>query len=61
VKGRKIASRSTHGTGCAFSTALACQLALGRNLVDAARAAKRYVESALRSAPALGKGIGPVI
>jgi hydroxymethylpyrimidine/phosphomethylpyrimidine kinase len=61
VKGRKIPSRSTHGTGCAFSTALACQLALGRNLVDAARAAKRYVEAALRSAPALGKGIGPVL
>lgn len=61
LKGRKIPGRSTHGTGCAFSTALACQLALGRNLLEAARAAKRYVESALRSAPALGKGIGPVV
>jgi hydroxymethylpyrimidine/phosphomethylpyrimidine kinase len=61
IKGRKIPSRSTHGTGCAYSTALACQLALGQNLVDAARAAKRYVESALRTAPALGKGIGPVL
>jgi hydroxymethylpyrimidine/phosphomethylpyrimidine kinase len=61
LKGRKIPGRSTHGTGCAFSTALACQLALGCNLVEAARAAKRYVESALRCAPALGKGIGPVL
>jgi hydroxymethylpyrimidine/phosphomethylpyrimidine kinase len=61
LKGKKIRTRSTHGTGCAFSTALACQLALGRNLLDAAKAAKRYVESALRSAPAIGKGIGPVL
>ncbi len=59
--GKKISSSSTHGTGCAFSTALACNLALGRNLLDAARAAKRYVESALKSAPRLGRGIGPVV
>jgi hydroxymethylpyrimidine/phosphomethylpyrimidine kinase len=61
LKGRRIAGRSTHGTGCAFSTALACNLALGKNLLDAAKAAKRYVESALRTAPALGKGTGPVL
>jgi hydroxymethylpyrimidine/phosphomethylpyrimidine kinase len=61
LKGKKIASRSTHGTGCAFSTALACELALRRDLLTAAKAAKRYVEAALRSAPAIGKGIGPVV
>jgi hydroxymethylpyrimidine/phosphomethylpyrimidine kinase len=61
LKGRKIPGRSTHGTGCAFSTALACNLALGKNLEDAAKAAKRYVESALRTAPAMGKGTGPVL
>ncbi len=61
LKGLKIPGRSTHGTGCAFSTALACNLALGSDLITAAKAAKRYVESALRSAPALGKGIGPVL
>jgi hydroxymethylpyrimidine/phosphomethylpyrimidine kinase len=61
LKGRKIPGHSTHGTGCAFSTALACNLALGRELVEAASAAKRYVESALRSAPAMGKGIGPLL
>jgi len=61
LKGKKIATRSTHGTGCAFSTALACRLALGEDLLDAAKNAKRYVESALRRAPALGKGIGPVV
>lgn len=61
LKGKKIPAPSTHGTGCAFSTALACELALGRDLLSAAKAAKRYVESALRSAPAIGKGIGPVV
>ena len=61
LRGRKISTRSTHGTGCAFSTALACRLALGSDLLSAAKAAKRYVESALRKAPAIGKGIGPVV
>jgi hydroxymethylpyrimidine/phosphomethylpyrimidine kinase len=61
LKGKKVATRSTHGTGCAFSTALACELALGHDLLTAAKAAKRFVEAALRSAPAIGKGIGPVV
>jgi hydroxymethylpyrimidine/phosphomethylpyrimidine kinase len=59
--GSKINSGSTHGTGCAFSTALACNLALGRTLMDAAKAAKLYVETALKNAPRLGRGIGPVV
>jgi hydroxymethylpyrimidine/phosphomethylpyrimidine kinase len=61
LKGCKIPGRSTHGTGCAFSTALACNLAQGHNLLSAAKAAKNYVEAALRKAPQIGKGIGPVI
>jgi len=61
LKGKRISSGSTHGTGCAFSTALACNLALGSDLLAAAKAAKRYVEAALRRAPAIGKGIGPVV
>jgi hydroxymethylpyrimidine/phosphomethylpyrimidine kinase len=61
LQGKKIPGHSTHGTGCAFSTALACNLALGNDLVAAARAAKHYVEMALRKAPAIGKGTGPVL
>jgi hydroxymethylpyrimidine/phosphomethylpyrimidine kinase len=61
LKGCKIPGRSTHGTGCAFSSALACNLALGHNLLNAAKAAKSYVEAALRKAPRIGKGIGPII
>lgn len=58
--GERINSRSTHGTGCAFATAIACQLALGRNLTQAVRAAKQYVRKAMLTAYPLGKGAGPL-
>jgi hydroxymethylpyrimidine/phosphomethylpyrimidine kinase len=58
--GERSESRSTHGTGCAFATALACRLALGDDLPQATRAAKAYVRKAILSAYPLGKGIGPL-
>lgn len=61
LTGTRIASASTHGTGCAFSTSLACKLALGHNLMESAKAAKHHVESLLKNAPPSGKGIGPVV
>jgi len=60
VPGEHIESRATHGTGCAFATALACRLALGDDLIQAVRAAKEYVRKAILSAYPLGKGIGPI-
>jgi hydroxymethylpyrimidine/phosphomethylpyrimidine kinase len=59
-QGTKIPGRSTHGTGCAFAASVACNLALGHDLVDSTQAAKQYVQNALRDAVPLGKGIGPV-
>lgn len=59
--GKKISTRSTHGTGCAFSTALACNLAAGHDLVHATAAARAYVRAALQKAAPLGKGFGPVL
>jgi len=53
-------SSSTHGTGCAFATALACNLALGRDLDDAVVMAKAYVTNAIARAAKIGKGAGPV-
>jgi len=53
-------SNSTHGTGCAFSTAMACHLALDRGLAEAALLAKTYVTAAIANAHPLGKGTGPV-
>jgi hydroxymethylpyrimidine/phosphomethylpyrimidine kinase len=58
--GKRVDTRNTHGTGCAFSTALACNLALGKSLGEAVSAAKTYVAGALRTSQALGKGVGPV-
>lgn len=53
-------SNSTHGTGCAFSTALACHLALDRGLAEAALLAKTYVTAAISNGQPLGRGTGPV-
>ncbi len=58
--GDLIESRSTHGTGCAFATALACRLAVGDQLSEAVRAAKEYVRKAILSAYPVGKGVGPL-
>jgi hydroxymethylpyrimidine/phosphomethylpyrimidine kinase len=58
--GERIETRSTHGTGCAFATAIAGQLALGRKLPEAIRAAKEYVHKAIVGAYPLGKGTGPL-
>jgi hydroxymethylpyrimidine/phosphomethylpyrimidine kinase len=59
-KSEKQASTSTHGTGCAFASSLACHLALGRGLPDAVLLAKAYVGAAISNAHPLGKGVGPV-
>ncbi len=58
--GQHLDSRSTHGTGCAQATALACLLALGTELPSAVAEAKDYVREAIRHAQPLGKGIGPL-
>jgi hydroxymethylpyrimidine/phosphomethylpyrimidine kinase len=58
--GPQQSSRSTHGTGCAFATAVACHLAYGRRLREAVPLAKAYVEAAIANAYPLGEGTGPV-
>jgi hydroxymethylpyrimidine/phosphomethylpyrimidine kinase len=58
--GEKIATTSTHGTGCAFSSALLCRLISGLGGREAVAAAKEYVTEALRSAYPVGKGKGPM-
>jgi len=52
--GERVGSTSIHGTGCAFSSALACNLAWGKSLRDAVRLAKEYVTQAIRNARTLG-------
>jgi hydroxymethylpyrimidine/phosphomethylpyrimidine kinase len=59
-KSARLRSSSTHGTGCAFATSIACHLALGRGLPDAVLLAKAYVGAAISNAHPLGRGTGPV-
>jgi hydroxymethylpyrimidine/phosphomethylpyrimidine kinase len=59
-KSARLQSNSTHGTGCAFSTALACHLARGRGLPEAVLLAKAYVAAAIANGHPLGRGTGPV-
>ena len=59
-KSDRLKSNSTHGTGCAFATAIACHLARGRGLPEAVLLAKAYVAAAIANAHPLGRGVGPV-
>jgi hydroxymethylpyrimidine/phosphomethylpyrimidine kinase len=59
-RSEKLESENTHGTGCAFSTTIACHLAQGRSLSTAVLLAKAYVTAAITNAYPIGKGVGPV-
>ena len=56
----RVAGGSTHGTGCTFAAAVTAHLALGRRLNDAIPRAQAYVAGAIRHAPAVGRGHGPM-
>ncbi len=56
----RIDTRHTHGTGCTLSTAIACGFAQGLSLVDTVARAHDFVQAAIRTAPGLGKGDGPL-
>jgi len=60
LRGPRIATVHTHGTGCTFASATAAHLALGRPLEEAIREARTYLEGAIRHAPGLGAGQGPL-
>ena len=53
-------TRSTHGTGCTLSSAIAARLALGTGLIGAVRGAIEYLQGAIHAAYPLGHGHGPV-
>ena len=60
IPGERVQSTHTHGTGCAFASAIACNMALGMDVEMAAYRAKEFVREAIKSAPGLGKGRGPM-
>ena len=57
---QRIPSRNTHGTGCSSSAAIAALLAAGHPLPQAVALAKEFITEAIRTAPDLGTGHGPV-
>ncbi|MEQ8747985.1 bifunctional hydroxymethylpyrimidine kinase/phosphomethylpyrimidine kinase [Pyruvatibacter sp.] len=56
----RIATTSTHGTGCTLASAIATFLAQGRDVGEAVEDARDYVHMAMTHAPGLGAGAGPL-
>lgn len=58
--GPRIETASTHGTGCTLASGIAAGIARGLTLVGAVALSRAYLLEAIRRAPGLGKGHGPV-
>ena len=56
----RIVTQHTHGTGCTYSAAITAELAKGMALRQAIARAKEFITEAIRTAPGLGSGIGPL-
>ncbi len=60
IRRPRIETRHTHGTGCTLSSAIAANLARGLPDREAIEAAREYLDGAIRHAPGLGAGHGPL-
>jgi hydroxymethylpyrimidine/phosphomethylpyrimidine kinase len=60
LRGPRIPGTSTHGTGCTLASAIAANLALGKGDRESIEQARAYLEGAMRHAPGLGRGHGPL-
>jgi hydroxymethylpyrimidine/phosphomethylpyrimidine kinase len=60
ISSKRVDSSSTHGTGCTMASAIASLLARGFSLRDSCAIAKQYVTEAIRTAPGVGRGAGPL-
>lgn len=56
IKGKKIKGEY-HGTGCAFSAAIAANIAMGMSVKESAKKAKEFVDAAISGAFSIGKGM----
>lgn len=57
---QRVEGRNTHGTGCTLSAAITAWLAHGLPLLTAVERAREFVLGAIREAPDLGEGNGPL-
>lgn len=55
-----IKTENTHGTGCSFSSSIAANLALGKDIKSAVEISKEFVYQSILNAPNLGHGKGPI-
>jgi len=55
-----IDTTNLHGTGCSLSSAITANLALGYSLEESIDRSKRFITEAIRQAPAIGHGAGPI-
>lgn len=60
IKGERIDNTNTHGTGCTLSSAIACNLAKGYNVLDSIKNAKKYLSGAIEENLNIGMGRGPL-
>ncbi|MEM8616755.1 MAG: bifunctional hydroxymethylpyrimidine kinase/phosphomethylpyrimidine kinase [Pseudomonadota bacterium] len=56
----RLDTPATHGTGCTLASAIATGIAKGEDLADAVEKARTYLYQAIKTAPNLGEGHGPV-
>lgn len=59
-EGEFYKTTATHGTGCTLAAAITANLALGKNLIEAVKISKKFVNEAIRTAPNIGRGHSPI-
>jgi len=59
IKGTRIDTKNTHGTGCTFSSAITAYIAKGYGVLDSVKHAKEYINGAIEHSIELGHGVGP--
>lgn len=60
LRSERLDQKHTHGTGCTLSAAITAGLAKGALMTESVRRAKAYITEAIRSAPGIGGGVGPL-
>src|SRR3712207_8963522 len=59
IEGKRINTKNTHGTGCTLSSAIASNLALGKDVYTSVKLAKEYITEAIEYSIKIGHGVGP--